>query len=148
MGLLSSVLFAKVYLADAEEYPLIRRPLPQRKDGVETPPSNDLRLPKEGEAMRVAMIGQKGLPATFGGIEKHCEELGPRLVALGCDVTVFCRPYYSSEKIAAEKLEKTGATALSLQRHGAGSHSIHPYKAPRRRLSFASLLTYLDLSRL
>ena len=59
--------------------------------------------------MRVAMIGQKGLPATFGGIEKHCEELGPRLVALGCDVTVFCRPYYSSEKIGAEKLEKTGA---------------------------------------
>ncbi len=60
--------------------------------------------------MRVAMIGQKGLPATFGGIEKHCEELGSRLVALGCDVTVFCRPYYSSKRIAAEKLEKTGAT--------------------------------------
>lgn len=56
--------------------------------------------------MRVAMIGQKGLPATFGGVEKHCEELGTRLVSLGCDVTVFCRPYYSSKKIAELKLEK------------------------------------------
>ena len=56
--------------------------------------------------MRVAMIGQKGLPATFGGVEKHCEELGARLVSLGCDVTVFCRPYYSAKKIAEMKLEK------------------------------------------
>ncbi len=26
-----------------------------------------------------------------GGVEKHCEELYPRLVKLGCDVTVFTR---------------------------------------------------------
>jgi glycosyltransferase involved in cell wall biosynthesis len=41
------------------------------------------------------MIGQKGLPATFGGIEHHVEELGTRLAARGHEVTVFSRTSYS-----------------------------------------------------
>jgi glycosyltransferase involved in cell wall biosynthesis len=46
--------------------------------------------------LRIAMIGQKGLPATFGGIEHHVEELGSRMVAGGHEVTVFCRTNYSA----------------------------------------------------
>lgn len=42
------------------------------------------------------MIGQKGLPATFGGIERHVEELGSRLAGLGHEITVFTRPQYSA----------------------------------------------------
>ncbi len=45
--------------------------------------------------MRIAMIGQKGLPATYGGIEHHVEEIGSRLAERGHDVTVFCRTNYS-----------------------------------------------------
>jgi len=45
--------------------------------------------------VKVAMIGQKGLPATFGGVERHVEELGSRLVAEGVEVTVYCRANYS-----------------------------------------------------
>ncbi|OGF16932.1 MAG: hypothetical protein A2W00_10870 [Candidatus Eisenbacteria bacterium RBG_16_71_46] len=45
--------------------------------------------------MRIAMIGQKGVPATYGGIEKHVEEIARRLVARGHEVTVFCRLYYT-----------------------------------------------------
>jgi glycosyltransferase involved in cell wall biosynthesis len=45
--------------------------------------------------LRIAMIGQKGLPATFGGIEHHVEELGSRMAASGHQVTVFCRTNYS-----------------------------------------------------
>jgi glycosyltransferase involved in cell wall biosynthesis len=41
------------------------------------------------------MIGQKGVPATHGGVERHVEELGARLVALGHHVTVFTRPNYT-----------------------------------------------------
>ena len=41
------------------------------------------------------MIGQKGVPATYGGIEKHVEEIAGRLVRRGHDVTVFCRLYYT-----------------------------------------------------
>jgi len=45
--------------------------------------------------MRVAMIGQKGIPATYGGIERHVDEIARRLVPLGIDVDVFCRLYYT-----------------------------------------------------
>ncbi len=45
--------------------------------------------------MKIAMLGQKGIPATYGGIERHVEELATRLVERGHDVTVYCRPYYT-----------------------------------------------------
>jgi glycosyltransferase involved in cell wall biosynthesis len=41
------------------------------------------------------MIGQRGLPATYGGIERHVEELATRLVARGHDVVVYCRRSYA-----------------------------------------------------
>ena len=41
------------------------------------------------------MIGQKGIPATYGGVERHVEELSARLVRRGHAVTVYCRPYYT-----------------------------------------------------
>ena len=41
------------------------------------------------------MVGQKGIPATYGGIERHVEEIGARLVERGHDVTVYARPHYS-----------------------------------------------------
>ncbi len=39
--------------------------------------------------MRIAMIGQKGLPASYGGVEKAVEELSARLVQRGHHVTAF-----------------------------------------------------------
>jgi len=45
--------------------------------------------------LHIAMVGQKGLPATFGGIERHVEEMGARLAQRGHRVTVYCRPGYS-----------------------------------------------------
>ena len=45
--------------------------------------------------MRIAFIGQRGVPATFGGIEHHVEEIGSRLADRGHDVTVFCRTNYA-----------------------------------------------------
>jgi glycosyltransferase involved in cell wall biosynthesis len=46
------------------------------------------------------MIGQKGLPATYGGIEHHVEQVG-RLLAQRDDVevTVYCRRHYGSNLI-------------------------------------------------
>jgi glycosyltransferase involved in cell wall biosynthesis len=45
--------------------------------------------------MRVAMIGQKGIPATYGGVERHVDEIARRLVPMGIDVDVFCRLHYT-----------------------------------------------------
>jgi glycosyltransferase involved in cell wall biosynthesis len=44
--------------------------------------------------VKIAMIGQRGVPATFGGVERHVEELGSRLAADGHEVVVFCRRGY------------------------------------------------------
>lgn len=49
------------------------------------------------QSMRIAFIGSRGVPATWGGIEHHVEELGSRLAARGHDVTVFCRRNYVDE---------------------------------------------------
>ena len=45
--------------------------------------------------MKIAMIGQKGVPATYGGIERHVEEVGARLAERGHEVRVYTRPYYA-----------------------------------------------------
>lgn len=53
----------------------------------------------DGETtMKIAMLGTKGIPATWGGIERHVEEISTRLAAKGHDVTVYCRPYYTETK--------------------------------------------------
>jgi glycosyltransferase involved in cell wall biosynthesis len=41
------------------------------------------------------MVGQKGIPATYGGIERHVEEVGSRLAKRGHEVAVYCRMYYT-----------------------------------------------------
>lgn len=41
------------------------------------------------------MIGQKGIPARYGGIEKHVEEIATLLAERGHEVLVYCRPYYT-----------------------------------------------------
>jgi glycosyltransferase involved in cell wall biosynthesis len=48
--------------------------------------------------MRIAMIGQRGIPATFGGVEHHVEELGSRLAERGHHVTVYSRTNYTPER--------------------------------------------------
>ena len=45
--------------------------------------------------MRIAMIGQKGIPATYGGVERHVEELSAHLVQRGHEVTAYCRRHYT-----------------------------------------------------
>jgi glycosyltransferase involved in cell wall biosynthesis len=49
--------------------------------------------------MKVAMIGSRGVPASFGGIEHHVEELGSRLAARGHDVIVYARTNYVDQPV-------------------------------------------------
>lgn len=51
--------------------------------------------------MRIAMIGQKGAPAIWGGVEKHVEELSTRLVQAGHQVTIYCRRWYALKPASA-----------------------------------------------
>ncbi|HEC93674.1 MAG TPA: glycosyltransferase [Candidatus Atribacteria bacterium] len=46
--------------------------------------------------MQIFVLGVRGFPNIQGGVEKHCEELYPRLVKFGCKVFVFARKNYFS----------------------------------------------------
>jgi len=57
-----------------------------------TPPdSTDPAARASVRALRIAMIGTRGVPAGFGGFETAVEEVGRRLVDRGHAVTVYCR---------------------------------------------------------
>ena len=44
--------------------------------------------------VRIAVTGVRGVPATWGGVEHHCENLYSRLVEKGYDITIYARSYY------------------------------------------------------
>lgn len=48
-------------------------------------------MPAEAAPLRIAMLGTRGVPASYSGFETCAEELGARLVERGHDVTVYCR---------------------------------------------------------
>lgn len=43
------------------------------------------------QQLRIALVGTRGVPATYGGFETAVEEVGQRLAGRGHDVTVYCR---------------------------------------------------------
>jgi len=48
--------------------------------------------------MRIAILGTRGIPASYGGFETFAEHLSTRLVARGHDVTVYGRAHYISPR--------------------------------------------------
>jgi glycosyltransferase involved in cell wall biosynthesis len=54
---------------------------------------------REVKHLKIFVIGTRGFPDVQGGVERHCEELYPRLAEKGCDISVAFRPPY----IPAEK---------------------------------------------
>lgn len=41
--------------------------------------------------MRIALLGTRGIPASYGGFETFAEEISARLIARGHEVVVYCR---------------------------------------------------------
>lgn len=53
--------------------------------------------------MRIAFIGQKGIPAKSGGVEKYVEQIAIRLADKGHEVFVYARPGYTDPALHAWK---------------------------------------------
>lgn len=60
--------------------------------------------------MRLAILGTRGIPASYGGFETLAEELSARLAARGHDVTVYARPAGVSRQVPSHR----GARVVSL----------------------------------
>jgi glycosyltransferase involved in cell wall biosynthesis len=93
--------------------------------------------------MRVGIIGTRGVPATFGGIEHHVEEVGARLAERGHAVTVYCRANYVPEgqheykgmrlvrlpTVASKRLDATVHSALATAHALRGRYDIVHFHA-------------------
>lgn len=53
--------------------------------------------------MKIAILGTRGIPASYGGFETFAEELSARLVSRGHDVTVYCRSHHTDKKLKSYK---------------------------------------------
>lgn len=53
--------------------------------------------------MKIVVTGTRGIPDILGGVETHCEQLYPRIAAMGHDVTVIRRtPYVAASNRRSE----------------------------------------------
>jgi glycosyltransferase involved in cell wall biosynthesis len=72
------------------------------------------------DATRVAMIGTRGVPASYGGFETAVEEIGARLVERGHKITVYCRgrservsPYRGMDAVDLPAVKRRSVETLS-----------------------------------
>lgn len=104
--------------ADLTSYPPLT--IPRQRTGDDS----EKVVGQRSRAIRIAMIGQRGVPANSGGVERHVEELGARLAALGHDVTVYCRSNYGAEQPTSYRgMRLTYFKALPTKHFEAIAHS-------------------------
>jgi glycosyltransferase involved in cell wall biosynthesis len=60
--------------------------------------------------MKIAILGTRGIPASYSGFETAVEQLAGRLTARGHEVTVYCRPHVVDRKMT----EYRGARLIHL----------------------------------
>jgi glycosyltransferase involved in cell wall biosynthesis len=53
--------------------------------------------------MRIAYIGQKGIPAKIGGVERYVDEVAVRMAQRGHEVFVYARKHYTPKSIKSYK---------------------------------------------
>jgi glycosyltransferase involved in cell wall biosynthesis len=66
--------------------------------------------------MKLAILGTRGVPPSYGGFETMAAELGTRLIARGHEVWVYCRVVESSSRQAVERSPATLAGSDSTSR--------------------------------
>lgn len=69
------------------------------------------------------MIGQKGIPAKSGGIEKHVEHLSLKLSELGHEIFVYTRPNYSLKKKSYKGIRLISLKSLETKHLDTASHT-------------------------
>ncbi len=75
--------------------------------------------------MRIAFIGQKGFPASWGGIEVHVDAIARRLAARGHEVLVFNRAWYGGKlQCGVNDLTVVNTPSLHFRSTDALSHSL------------------------
>lgn len=88
--------------------------------------------------MKIVVTGTRGIPDISGGVETHCENLYPRIAAMGHDVTVIRRRCYLTEQNKNPE-QKTDEKGNSMYK---GVHLVDVY-TPRKKSFEAIIHTFL-----
>ena len=100
--------------------------------------------------MKIAVIGSKGLPPLQGGIEHHCAEIYPRMVAAGHRIDLYARSSYHRDAqrtsnykgvkvITVPSIKVKGVDALACSGLSAALASLHPGRIPYDIVHFHAL---------
>jgi glycosyltransferase involved in cell wall biosynthesis len=77
------------------------------------------------ESLSIAMIGLRGIPTTFGGVERAVEELSARLVQRGHSVTVYGRTSYVDASLREHRgVELRNLPQIDTKHWEAASHTL------------------------
>ena len=79
--------------------------------------------------MKIVVTGLRGFTNIQGGVETHCEELFPRLAALGCDVTVVRRKGFVHENPVRTEYKGVKFKDLSAPATSGLEAAVHTVKA-------------------
>ncbi len=82
-------------------------------------------MKKAKKQQKIAFIGQKGIPAQSGGVERHVENLAQRLSAKrGLVVAVYCRSWYvKNEKHKVKKVKQIFVPSIRTKHGDAITHT-------------------------
>ena len=78
--------------------------------------------------MRIAFIGQKGIPAKSGGIETHVDFFA-RLAKLGHEIFVYTRQWYTDKNLAEYHVKLISLTTLKTKHFDAIAHRFSQFSA-------------------
>lgn len=79
--------------------------------------------------MKVVVTGTRGIPGIMGGVETHCEELLPRLVGLGYDITVIRRKSYVRDESPLTEWEGVKIVDVDAPKSKKFEAIIHTFRA-------------------
>ena len=77
--------------------------------------------------MKIVVTGTRGIPNIMGGVETHCEELFPRMVKLGFDVTLIRRQSYVKDNLT--EFEGVKLMDITTPKKKSFEAIIHTFKA-------------------
>jgi len=67
--------------------------------------------------LRIAVMGTRGIPASYGGFETFAENLAVRLVERGHQVTVYCRRFFGEPYVGQSEYKGVRLKTLPTLRH-------------------------------
>lgn len=93
--------------------------------------------------MKVVVTGTRGIPNIMGGVETQCEELLPRLVELGYDITVIRRKKYIQEECPLTEWKGVKIIDIDAPKSKSFEAIIHTFRAINKAKALGADLVHI-----